>query len=142
MANDLNRVILIGRMTRDAELRYTQNGMAVASFSIANNKTYTTNGEKKEQVSFFNCTAWSKVGEAISKYCKKGDRIGIEGRLQQRAWEDKDGTKRTAIDVVVENIQFLQVRPAGETENAESQVKSMFENVPEGNPFSDDDIPF
>jgi len=71
MASDLNRVVLIGRLTRDPELRYTPAGTAVASFSLANGRTYSVSGEKKEQVSYFDCTAWSKLGEIITEYCKK-----------------------------------------------------------------------
>ena len=145
MATDLNKVFLIGRLTREPEMRHTQSGMAVASFSIANNKTYTTNGEKKEQVSFFNCTAWSKIGEAIAQYTKKGDRVAVEGRLQQRSWEDKDGTKRTSVEIVVEAVQFLQGKPIGENENKQThddKLKQSFDSIPEGNPFNDDDIPF
>ena len=82
--SDLNRVIEVGRLTRDPELKYTPAGTAVASFSLAVSKTWSQNGERKEQVSFFNCIAWAKLGETIAEYCKKGHRIGIEGNLQQR----------------------------------------------------------
>jgi len=145
MASDLNKVFLIGRLTRDPELRNTQSGMAVASFSIANNKTWTQDGNKKEQVSYFNCTAWSKIGEVIAQYTKKGDRVAIEGRLQQRSWEDKDGTKKTSVDIIVENVQFLQGKPTDQTGNkqsTETKIKQTFNDIPESNPFSDDDIPF
>ena len=107
MAGDLNRTILIGRFTRDPELRYTPAGAAVASFTVANNRTYTVSGEKKEQVSYFDCVAWSKMGEIITEYCKKGHRIALEGRLQQRSWDDQDGKKRSKVELVVENFQFL-----------------------------------
>lgn len=108
-STDMNHVALIGRATKDVELKYTQGGTAVASLSIANNKTWTQNGEKKEQVSFFNIVAWAKLGETIAQYVKKGDRIAIEGRLQQRSWE-KDGQKHSVVEVIAENVQFLGVR--------------------------------
>ena len=108
MASDINRTILIGRMTKDPELKYTPSGSAVCSFSLACNYSYTSNGEKKEQVSFFNCVAWSKTGEVIAQYCKKGHRLAVEGRLQQRSWEDQSGGKRSVIEIVVEHVQFLQ----------------------------------
>jgi len=81
--SDLNRGILVGRLTRDPELKHTQAGMAVTSFTIANSRTYTQGGEKKEQVSYFDCIAWTKLAELISQYCKKGTQVAIEGRLQQ-----------------------------------------------------------
>jgi len=108
MSTDINRVIVIGRITKSPELKYTSTGTPVCNISIANNRTWNQGGEKKESVSYFNCIAWNKLGETIIKYCRKGDRIGIEGRLQQRRWEAQDGSDRQAVEVVVENIQFLQ----------------------------------
>jgi len=153
MANDLNRVILVGRLTRDPELRYTPSGMAVASFSLANNRSYSTGGEKKEQVSYFDCVAWSKMGEIITEYCKKGKQIAVEGRLQQRRWDDQEGNKKTKVEIVVENFQFLGGKGQDEDYHSEpetssgksytpsEQSKSSSQNYEE-NPFSDDDIPF
>jgi len=145
MPSDLNRVLLIGRLVRDPELRYTANGTAVASFSIANNKSYTSNNERKERASFFNCVAWGKLGELIVQYCKKGHRIGIEGRLQQRSWDDQSGTKRSTVEVITDNIQFLSPR---ESFSGDSQIdiNSSYQDMPmpemDNNPFSDDEIPF
>lgn len=146
MASDLNKVILIGRLTKDPELKYTQGGTSVCSFSIANNRTYVTAGEKKEQVSFFNCVAWAKTGEVIAEYCKKGKRIGIEGRLQQRSWDDQEGKKRQTVEIVVDNFQFLDpprdagsAEPAPDTSSSSSKPDSS-QNI--DNPFSDEDIPF
>ncbi len=140
MASDLNKVMLIGRFVRDPEIKYTQGGTAVANFSIANNKTYTQAGDKKEQTSFFNCIAWAKLGEIIVEYCKKGQRIGIEGRLQQRSWEDQNGNKRSAVEVVVDNFQFLSSK--GEGNNTQSNDMPDMSGDYDDNPFSDDDIPF
>jgi single-strand DNA-binding protein len=152
MAGDLNRTILIGRLTRDPELRYTPSGAAVASFTIANNRSYTVSGEKKEQVSYFDCIAWSKLGEIITEYCKKGQRIAVEGRMQQRRWDDQDGNKKSKIELVVENFQFLTAKGGGEDFNhdsAQSQSASRPQQQADtgsgqydDNPFSDDDIPF
>ena len=108
--SDINTITLIGRMTKDAELKTTQSGKSVASFSIAVGKTFRQAGEKKEQTSFFNCTAWGTIGEAIAQYCKKGHRIGITGELQQRTWEDQSGERRSAVEIVVRGFQFLQPR--------------------------------
>jgi single-strand DNA-binding protein len=149
MASDLNRVVLIGRLTRDPELRYTPAGTAVASLTIANNKTYSVSGEKKEQVSYFDCVAWSKSGEIITEYCKKGHRIAVEGRLQQTRWDDQDGKKRSKVELVVENFQFLTTKGQSDDIPADSRGKGQESfndysgsNSFEENPFSDDDIPF
>jgi single stranded DNA-binding protein len=96
MSTDLNRVTMIGRLTRDVDLRQIQSGTSIASFSIANNKSYTTNGEKKEEVSFFNCICWGKQGEVFAKYVKKGHKVAVEGRLQQRAWQDNPKDNQSA----------------------------------------------
>lgn len=102
MASDLNSVALVGRLVTDPETKKLDN-TTVANFSLANNSEY------KNQVhpSFFECVAWGKLGEIIAQYCKKGKRIGIKGRLQQRSWTDKEGNKRYKIEVVVEDFQFL-----------------------------------
>ncbi len=150
MASDLNRVILIGRLTRDPEIRYTPAGTAVASFSLANSRTYAVTGEKKEQVSYFDCIAWSKLGEIITEYCKKGHRIAVEGRLQQSRWDDQDGKKRSKVELVIENFQFLTGKGEGAEYPAEPRTKTSEPNNDFGgssssfeeNPFSDDDIPF
>ena len=123
MANDINRIFMIGRLTKDPDLRYTQGGTSVASFSIANNRSYTAQNEKKEQVSYFNCAAWGKTGEVIAQYGKKGNRIGIEGRLQQRSWQDQSGQKRNTTEIVVENFQFLESK-GRESESTESDTAS------------------
>jgi single-strand DNA-binding protein len=143
MANDLNKAILVGRLTKDPELRYTQSGTAVCSFSIANNRTYVTGGEKKEQVSYFNCVAWAKAGEIIAEYCKKGNRIGIEGRLQQRSWDDQEGKRRYTVEIVVDNFQFLSGPRDSASESAADPTAGQQGSPPDaGNPFSDEDVPF
>lgn len=153
MANDINRVFLIGRLTKDPELRYTQGGTSIASFSLASNRTYTAQNERKEQVSFFNCVAWGKPGEVIAQHCKKGQRIGIEGRLQQRSWQDQSGAKRNTVEIVVENFQFLSAGP-GQGDSPSIPMGSDEAPIPsaqyypspdaESTPqhFSDEDIPF
>lgn len=143
MASDINKVILIGRMVKDPELRYTQNGAAVTNFTIANTRLYTVSGEKKEYTSFFNCIAWGKLGETIAKFCKKGHRIGIEGRLQQRSWDDQSGQKRSTVAVVIENFQFLSPKQDQEiTDAVDIPPQTSETNYDSDNPFSDEDIPF
>lgn len=136
MSNDLNRVILIGRLTKDPELRYTPAGTGVANFSLANNRSYSTGGEKKEDVSYFDCIAWSKLGEIINEHCKKGQKLAVDGRLQQRRWDDQDGKKQSKIEMVVENFQFL----SGKGESDVGKVDKAFSG--DDNPFNDEEIPF
>ena len=104
-----NKVILMGNLTTDPELRTTPNGQNLASFTLAINRTWNNaNGERQEETSFINCTAWGKTGETISKYVSKGRQLLVSGLLQQRTWQDKDtGKNRSAIDVIVEEFSFI-----------------------------------
>jgi single-strand DNA-binding protein len=108
MAN-VNRVILIGNLTRDPQLKYLPSQMAVAEFGLAiNHKFKTASGESREDVCFIDCTAFGKTGELINQYCQKGKQLYIEGRLKYDTWEDKNGGgKRSKHVVIVENFQFL-----------------------------------
>ena len=106
MASDFNRVILIGRLTRDPELRHTPSGTSVTSFTLVNNRNYTVNGDKREEVSYFDCVAWGKLGEVINEYCKRYTHCN-RGRLQQQKWEDQEGKNRSKIIIVVDNFQVL-----------------------------------
>ena len=98
-----NRVVLAGNLTRDPELRFTGGGIPVCEFGLAVNRVRS----KNEEVDFFDITAWRELGETIANYKKKGDPILIEGRLQYRSWEAQDGSKRSKVDVVADNVQFL-----------------------------------
>jgi single-strand DNA-binding protein len=105
-----NKVILLGNLTRDPEIRYTPNGTAVASFTLAVNKKYRAKGsdEVKEEVSFIDCVAFAKQAENIAQYQNKGDSTLVEGEIQQRRWEDKEtGQKRSKIEVAVRMVQFM-----------------------------------
>ena len=113
MAN-YNRVLLIGNLTRDPELRYTPSGTAVAEFGLAVNRTWSgRDGQKQEDTCFVDITAWAKQAELINEYCRKGRPLFIEGRLQYDTWEGKDGQRRSKLRVVVENFQFLGSRSGG-----------------------------
>lgn len=110
---DLNKVMLIGRLTRDPEIRATGNGTNVASFSIATSFNWTDQqGQKKEQTEFHNIVAWRKLGEIVGQYLKKGSQVYIEGRLQTRSWEGQDGKKNYRTEVVADNMIMLG-RPGG-----------------------------
>lgn len=104
----LNKVLLIGNLTRDPELRYIPNGSAVTSFTIAVNRVYKLqSGEKKEEVSFIRVVVWGRMAETCGEYLKKGRPVFVEGRLQSRSWEGPDGQKRSATEVIAINVQFL-----------------------------------
>ncbi len=100
---NFNRVVLAGNLTRDPELRFTNNGIPVCQFGLAVNRVRS----KSEEVDFFDITAWRELGETIANYKKKGDPILVEGKLQYRTWEAQDGSKRSKVDVVADNVQFL-----------------------------------
>ena len=110
-----NRVVLAGNLTRDPELRFTNDGIPVCSFGLAVNRVRSRN----EEVDFFDISAWRELGETIANYKKKGDPILLEGRLQYRTWEAQDGSKRSKVDVVADNVQFLG-RPGDSDDGASS----------------------
>ncbi len=108
MGAELNKVFLIGNLTRDPELRYVAGGQPVVSFSIGVNRAYVNQaGEKKEEVCFMRIVAWRRLAELCNEYLKKGSPILVEGRLQSRSWEAQDGTKRNTTEVLANSIQFL-----------------------------------
>ena len=110
----LNKVILLGNLTRVPELRYTPGGAAVCEFGLAMNRKYTTNGQEKEETCFVNITVWGKQGESCQRYLEKGSSALIEGRLQYDQWDDRDtGKKRSTLRVVAERVQFIGGRPEG-----------------------------
>lgn len=112
----LNKVQLIGNLTRDVEVRYTPKGSAVADISIAVNRKWTTDsGEKQEEVTYIDIVMWGKTAELAGQYLKKGSCVFIGGRLQMESWEDKaTGQKRTKLKVVCEEMQFLDRKPEGQ----------------------------
>lgn len=107
MAKGFNKVTLMGNLTRDPELRTTPNGQTVCGFSLAVNRSWTNaSGEKQEAVDYIDCNAWGKAGEIIAQYMQKGRALLVSGRLQQRSWE-QDGQKRSKVEVVVEDFNFV-----------------------------------
>jgi len=107
MAKGFNKVVVLGNLTRDPELRSTPNGQNVASFSLAVNRTWkNAQGENQEAVDYFDCVAWGKAGELISQYMQKGRAILVSGRLSSRSWE-QDGQKRSKVEIVVEDFNFI-----------------------------------
>ncbi len=125
MAASLNKVMLIGNLTRDPELRYIPSGQAVATFTVAVNRTYNSqSGEKKEEVSFIRVVVWARRAEVCNEYLKKGSSVFVEGRLQSRTWDAPDGTKRSAMEVIAQNVQFLSRSGGGRTSES-SEIPTM-----------------
>ena len=154
-----NKVMLIGNLTRDPEIKYTPKGTAIADIGLAVNRNYTTEGgEKREETTFIDVTLWGRVAEIVGEYCKKGRPLFVEGRLQLDTWEDKQsGQKRSKLKVVGENIQLLGSREggggggSGGGESGESRGAGGFKKpaAPPSRPPADpdldaepDDIPF
>ena len=129
----VNRVILAGRLTRDPETRFTPSGTAVTGFSLAVNRRYRSNNELKEEVSFFDIVVFGKTGETCAEYLSKGRPVLVEGRLRQRSWES-DGVKRSKVEIVADNVQFL-----GSPRGAAAEGAPGAESAQEP---PDDDIPF
>ncbi len=133
MAKSLNKVQLIGNLTRDPELRYTPNGTAVCSFGIATNRNWTTDaGEKKDEAEFHNIVAWNKLAELCSQFMVKGSKVYVEGRLATRSWNAQDGAQRTKTEIVISDMILLDGRkPAASSEEATEQEPSKEENTKE-----------
>ena len=136
----LNKVLLIGNLTWKPELRYTPSGTAVADLRVAVNRHYTTqSGEKREDACFLTIVVWGKQAESCGEYLDKGSPVFVEGRLQTRDWEAKDGGKRTATEIVAERVQFL--RPKNGTKAAEPEAEPSAAPVGDSEP-GDEDVPF
>lgn len=132
MPASLNKVFLIGNLTRDPELRYLPSGQAVTTFTIAVNRVYNANsGERKEDTSFIRIVTWARRAEVCNEYLRKGSPVFVEGRLQSRSWEAQDGTKRSSIEVVANNVQFLG-RGSGRDTAAGENVQLPEESFDEG----------
>jgi len=145
----VNKVILIGRLGSDPELRYTPNGDAVANFRIATNRVWKDReGNQQERTEWHRIVAWRKLGERCGEYLKKGSHVYIEGRLETRSWEDKNGNRRFVTEIIANQMQMLEARGGvGATEEAtaseevfeEKQVQGV-EEIKESE--SEDEIPF
>lgn len=142
----LNRVFLMGNLTRDPEVRYIPSGAAVASFGLAVNRTYTTqSGEKKDEVCFVNVVVWGKQAESCGQYLNKGSLVLVEGRLAYRAWE-QEGQKRSTLEVRADRVQFLgkqkTATPAAEEFRAENEEESAPESHLKAEGMTTEEVPF
>lgn len=144
----VNRVFLVGNLGRDPEVRFTQSGQAVANFSLATSEKWTdkNTGEKKEETEWHRIVAWGKLGEICGEYLSKGKQVYIEGRLQTRDWEDKDGNKRSTTEIVANNMTMLGGQGLGQVSQSGHHdcICPRCKQTPCicGDDFKDDDIPF
>ena len=142
----LNKVILIGRFTRDPELRATPQGTSTCSFSLAVDRNYQSAGGER-QADFINCVAWRQTAEFISKYFQKGNMVCVEGSIQTRSWKDNEGNNRYATEVVVDRSYFVESKKSAQEGSAMGAATSFndspFGNLPDPTPLgTDDDLPF
>lgn len=150
----MNRVVLVGRLTKDPELRYTANGVAVGSFTLAVNRTFT-NQQGEREADFINCVVWKKAAENVANFLKKGSLAGVDGRVQTRNYEGQDGKRVFVVEVVAESVQFLDTRSNNDqSADRRNQNQSNQQNnnqrryvedsfAPGGQiDISDDDLPF
>lgn len=143
----MNRVVLVGRLTKDPDLRYTPNGVPVASFTLAVNRTFT-NQQGEREADFINCVIWRKPAENVANFLKKGSLAGVDGRIQSRSYEGQDGKRVYVTEVQAESVQFLEPKNSNNQRN-ETQRQQPNTRVDE-DPFagngqidiSDDDLPF
>ena len=135
----MNKVILVGRLVKDPELRKTNADIPVVQFAIAVNRTYSRNGER--QADFINCVAWRNLAENLAKFMRKGNQIGIEGQLQVRNYEDANGAKRYVTEVVADNVRFLESKAQSEARNSSSGATPYDFQEP-SNDISIDNDPF
>jgi single-strand DNA-binding protein len=144
----MNKVFLIGNLTRDPELTETSSGVPICRFSIAVNRNYSgTDGERKTD--FFNITAWRGLGETVSRYAKKGNKVAVTGSIELRNYEDNQGVKRTSVDIIAQDVEFLTPRGTSssdsgyESDYTPAQPASSERKKPALQSFDDDgDIPF
>lgn len=137
----MNRVVLVGRLTKDPDLRYTPNGVPVATFTLAVNRNFT-NQQGEREADFINCQVWRKPAENAANYLKKGSLAGVDGKIQTRSYEGQDGKRVYVTEVVAESVQFLEPKKSeGQSQNRQQNTQNDF-------PFngqtdiSDDDLPF
>ena len=149
----MNKVILIGRLTRDPELRYTSSNVATCTFSVAVDRPFANqNGER--EADFFNIVTWRKQAENVAKYCNKGSQVAVEGRIQNRSYDAQDGSKRYITEIIADNVTFLGAKGAsganfdnnndGFDQNIETTdlEEDPYANMGEEVALSDDDLPF
>jgi single-strand DNA-binding protein len=139
MSNDINTVLLVGRLTRDPELRTLPSGMSVCGLGIASNESFTSNGERQERANFVDVTVWGKQAENCAQYLSKGRQVAIRGSLRYQAWE-KDGQKRSKLEVNAQEVQFLGDGSGARRSESDIPIDESDFVSPQAD--NDDDIPF
>ncbi len=143
MAKSLNKVMLIGHLGKDPELRYTSNGIAVASFSMATNEAWKDqDGNLQERTEWHNIVAWRRLAEICGEYLKKGKRVYIEGKIQTRSYDDKNGVKRYTTEVVADDLIMLDGGGGAGAGSGEASSQGAAVSEPQGQPQEKDDLPF
>lgn len=144
----MNKVFLSGNLTRDPEVKYTPNGKAVSKFGIAINRRYKSAESGQPDVDFFNLTAWDKTAEFCGRYLRKGSRVLVEGRLQTYSYQTQDGTKRSGVDIQIENIEFASSKREGDSgerftpKPSSTPSNADFDEDFTGEEISDERLPF
>ena len=144
MARGVNKVILIGNLGADPEIRHTSSGISVANVNLATSESWTdkTTGDRQERTEWHRLTLWRQLAEIAGQYLKKGSKIYVEGKLQTRSWDDKDGQKRYSTEIVVDDLQMLDSRD-GDRGGGPMDDPGPMEPPPEpSDPSQDDDLPF
>ena len=138
----MNRVILVGRLTKDPELRYTQSGKGVASFTVAVNRPFKTNGE--QEADFINGVVWGKPAENLANYMKKGSQIGVDGRIQTRSYDNNEGKRVYVTEVVADSVSFLDSKGQSQNNKPKQQTQQNKDNPFKEEPFevTDENLPF
>ena len=137
----VNKVILIGNLGKDPEVRYLDSGVAVANFSLATTESYKNKeGERVSQTEWHNIVLWRGLAEVAEKYLKKGNSVYIEGKIRNRKWEDKDGNTRYNTEILADNMTMLGKKDAGSSETSESTTTTTEESIPQEE--KGDDLPF
>ena len=143
----INRVVMVGRMTRDPELRRTGSGAAVTSFTLALNRNY--NSADGQQADYISCVVWNKVAENVAQYCSKGSLVGVEGRLRSRTYDNAQGQRVYVTEVVCDSVQFLETKPRDKYEEqqyhqqpVQNQQQDNFMNEQPSYNIMEDDIQF
>ena len=140
MASSVNKVILIGRLGKDPETKFTQGGVAIARFSMATDESWKDqSGEQQQRTEWHNIVAWRRLAEICGQYLMKGKLVYIEGRLQTRSWEDKEGNKRTTTEIQAEKMVMLS---GGKPEEGRETTAEPISDSSSENEITDDDIPF
>jgi single-strand DNA-binding protein len=140
----INNVVLVGRLTKDPDLRYTQQGKAVATYTLAVNRNFTNQSGNKE-ADFINCVIWGKRAEALANYCKKGALVGTTGRIQTRNYDNQQGQRIYVTEIIAENFQMLESRSVseardGNSKNADNYQNQNHEDLPMPEEFNEEDI--